>query len=152
MGVAMSDDLHVSLPPRLSELRTLANMVEAFGYTHQIPETKIFVVNLALDELITNAVTYGFENVADPKIDIRLSLDGDALILAIEDNGTPFDPTEDTNPDLTSSLDDRRVGNLGLHFVKTFAARVSYEYSDNMNRLILEHDLKREKRRDLPEM
>ncbi len=43
-GATVSEELHVSLPPRLSELRTLANRVEAFGYTHQIPETKIFIV------------------------------------------------------------------------------------------------------------
>ena len=57
----MFEDLHVTLSPRLSAVRSLSRMVEEFGDANQLPEPKIYMVNLALDELITNAVTYGFE-------------------------------------------------------------------------------------------
>ena len=63
------------------------------------------------------------------------------LILVMEDNGQPFDPMEDTNADVTSSLEERAVGGLGLHLVKSFADRISYEFVEGRNRLTMEHDL-----------
>lgn len=139
----MPEELHVTLSPRLSKLHDLSAMVEEFGDEHQLPVPKIFVINLALDELITNSVTHGsFENASDPKIEVRLKVDHDILILTIEDNGSMFDPTIDTVPDTESSLERREVGGLGLHLVKSFADRVSYEFVGGKNRLTLEHDLK----------
>jgi serine/threonine-protein kinase RsbW len=139
----MSRELHVTTSLRLSEVRDLLTRVEEFGDANQLPVPKVFVVNLALDELITNAVTHGsFENASDPKIEVHLRVDHNVLILTIEDNGTMFDPTIDTVPDTMSSLERREVGGLGLHLVKTFADRVSYEFVGGKNCLTLEHDLK----------
>ena len=138
----MPEELHVTLSPRLSKLHDLSAMVEEFGDEHQLPVPKIFVINLALDELITNSVTHGsFENASDPKIEVRLKVDHDILILTIEDNGSMFDPTIDTVPDTESSLERREVGGLGLHLVKRFADRVSYEFVGGKNRLTLEHTI-----------
>ena len=65
-------ELRVTLPVRLSELRNLAAIVEAFGDENQVPGTKIFAINLELDELITNTVSYGNFGALDPKIEMGL--------------------------------------------------------------------------------
>ena len=65
-------DLHVSLPAKLTEVRNLSAAVEEFGDANQLPLPTVFVINLALDELITNAVTHGTFDVPDPAIDIHL--------------------------------------------------------------------------------
>ena len=63
-------------------------------------------------------------------------------MLTIGDTGQPFDPIQDTNPDLSSPIDERTVGDLGLHPVKEFAGQMKCEYVDGDNRLtLLEHDL-----------
>lgn len=137
----MSDGIHASLPVRLSHVRKFAQDVEAFCATAGVPDAKIFVVNLALDELIANTVMYGFDGVADPEINVDLHLGGNRLVLTLEDNGRPFDPTRDVVPDITSSLMERPVGGLGRHFVKHLADRISYEYVDGRNRVTVEYDL-----------
>ena len=137
----MPDAFHVSMSPRLTELRNLSRMVEEFGDSQGLPEPTVFVINLALDELITNAVTHGFTGVKDPRIDIGLRQDGQMLVLTVEDNGHPFDPTAESEPDLESPLADRQIGGLGLHLVKTFATRIDYRYVDGRNCLTMEHDL-----------
>ena len=139
----MAEELRVTIPARLSEVRELSSMVEAFGDANDLPDPKVFVINLALDELITNTVTHGLEDMADAEIRIRMRVVAGTLILVMEDNGQPFDPTQDTNADVTSSLEERAVGGLGLHLVKSFADRVSYEFVDGRNRLTMEHDLAR---------
>lgn len=137
----MAEELRVTIPARLSEVRELSSMVEAFGYANDLPDPKVFVINLALDELITNTVTHGLEDLADAEIRIRMRVAAGTLILVMEDNGQPFDPTQDTNADVTSSLEERAVGGLGLHLVKSFADRISYEFVEGRNRLTMEHDL-----------
>lgn len=139
----MAEEFDVTIPARLSEVSELSSMVEAFGDAAGLPDPKVFVINLALDELITNTVTHGLDGEADAEIRIRMRVDGGTLILVMDDNGQPFDPTQDTNADVTSTLEERDVGGLGLHLVKTFADRVSYEFVDGRNRLTMEHDLTR---------
>jgi serine/threonine-protein kinase RsbW len=138
----MSNELRVSLPARVSELRDLAAMVEDFGDSNNLPAPKVFAINLELDELITNIVSYGNFGALDPKIEILLRIEHGVLTLTMEDNGKPFDPTFDTEPNTTSPLESREVGGLGLHLVKSFADRVSYEFVEGKNRSTLEHDLK----------
>ncbi|MYD72445.1 MAG: ATP-binding protein [Acidobacteria bacterium] len=135
--------LQVSIMPRVTELQALSRRVEEYGDARGLPEPTVFVINLALDELITNSVMHGFTGVGDPHIDIGLLVEGNSLKLTVKDNGAPFDPTADTDPDLDSSLEDRRIGGLGLHLVKSFANRIHYEYVDGQNCLTLEHDLQR---------
>jgi anti-sigma regulatory factor (Ser/Thr protein kinase) len=139
----MPEELNVTIPARLSEVRELSSLVEAFGDANRLPDPKVFVINLALDELITNTVTHGLEDMADAEIHIRMRVHANTLILVMEDNGQPFDPTQDTDADVTSSLEERAIGGLGLHLVKTFADRVSYEFVEGRNRLTMEHDLTR---------
>ena len=141
--ITMSNELRVELPARLSVLHSLAKMVEDFGDAHKLPPAKVFTVNLELDELISNTVIHGtFEDGVDPKIDVHLKVECGILILTVEDNGAMFDPTKDTEAQISTPLETRQVGGLGLHLVKELSDRVSYDFVDGKNRLTLEHDLK----------
>ncbi len=137
----MADELQLSIPARLSEVHELAARVEEFGDTHGLPDPKVYVINLVLDELITNVVMHGFGGVREPEIRITLRMAAGALVLSVEDNGQPFDPTRDSEPDVSSPLPSRPIGGLGLHLVKNFADRLSYEFAGGWNRVTLEHDL-----------
>lgn len=139
----MADPLRVSMPARLSEVRELSSMVEAFGDAHGLPDPKVFVINLALDELITNIVMHGLEDAGAVRIDITLQVEEGTLSLVVEDNGNPFDPTRDAEPDTSSALQERPIGGLGLHLVKSFADRIAYDFVDGKNRLTVEHKLAR---------
>ena len=137
----LKDELRISLaPPRLSALRNVSRMVEAFGAANRLAESRVYMLNLALDELITNSVHYGFDGVAEPTIEITLWVSGRLLVLTITDNGRPFDPTQKARPDLSASLEERPPGGLGLHLVRTFADRVTYQFTEGRNRLTLEHN------------
>lgn len=137
----MPGEFHVSLPAKLSAVRGLAEMVEEFGDVNSLSPNKVYMINLALEELITNTVSYGLDGVADPEIGIGMHVRDGVLAVTVVDNGHPFDPTQDTNPDLSSSIEERPIGGLGLHLVKVFADRIAYEYAEGRNCLTLEHDL-----------
>ena len=55
----------------------------------------------------------------------------------MSDNGAAFDPLSVPAPDLTTSLDERAVGGLGLHLVRNLMDRVSYSRAGERNQLTL---------------
>ena len=137
----MMDELHASLSPRLSAAWSLSQMVEEFGDANQLPDRQIGRINLALDELNTDTMRYGLRGVARPKIESTRRVSPTSLVLTCEDNGQDFDPTRDTKSDLSSAVNERSIGDPGLHLIKTFTNHVQFEYVDGKNRLTLEYDL-----------
>ena len=131
----------VDLPPELSAaLSVLAEAVEEFTAAESLSVEVSGKLNLVLDELITNSISYGLQAVAEPRLELRLSTaEGrDVLEAVLEDNGAAFDPfNEAPVPDTTLELDERPIGGLGVMFVKQFTESASYERLEGLNRITL---------------
>ena len=131
----------VHLPPELSAaLSVLAEAVEEFAAAESLSSGVSGKLNLVLDELITNSINYGLQDVAEPHLALRLaSADGrDVLEAVLEDNGSAFDPfNEAPVPDTTLELDERPIGGLGVMFVKQFTESAGYERVNGLNRITL---------------
>lgn len=131
----------VHLPAELSAaLRMLEEAVEAFAAAESLSSGMSGKLNLVLDELITNSIHYGLQDVAEPRLELRLaSAEGrDVLEAVLEDNGPAFDPfSEAPVPDTTLELDERPIGGLGVMFVRQFTESAGYERIDGLNRITL---------------
>lgn len=136
----MINELRFSLAPELDDIGNLFRMVETFGEANSVPEPKVYVVNLMLDELVTNLVMHGSSSSSALTADIRLRVDRGGITLVLEDDGQPFDPTGAEAPDVDAALEDRQIGKLGLHFVKSLADRVQYRLEEGRNRLTINVD------------
>lgn len=130
-------DLEIGLDR--NEPRRAVEEFEQFALEHDVPMGLTFKFQLALDELLTNIVSYAFEeNTPGPVITLALRLKDDKLEARLEDNGRPFNPLRDAPaPDLDLSAEDRRVGGLGIHLTKAFVHALNYERADGWNRLYL---------------
>ena len=133
----MQDELVIELKGQLTEIARLAGQVEAFGSRNHVPDTAIGHINLALDELITNTISYGVVDAPSHRIKVTLRLDHGALSVELLDNGRPFSPFQAGDPDLTRSLEDRAIGGLGLYFVRKLMDHVDYEHVNGHNRVTL---------------
>lgn len=107
---------------------------------HLAPEV-VADVQVALDEVLTNIVEYAYTDDAEHAIRIRLSVLDDLIEAMIEDDGVPFNPLASAAPDTSAQLRERRVGGLGLHFVKNLMDEVSYDRVDDRNRLVIRKKL-----------
>ena len=125
------------LASELSEIRRLALAVERFAARHGIPDKVAHHLNLAADELITNAITHG--GAADGhRIMVTLRRDPDRMTLEISHHGVAFDPTNEVaSPDPTAAIEDRPIGGLGVYFAKTLLDGLSYVRRGGANRLTL---------------
>ena len=140
----ITGNLDVNLSARLTELQDLAAMVETFGEAQELPNRTTFIINLALEELVTNTLLHGsFADGEEPLIEIGLRVERNVVVVSMNTNGGRFDPTEDTSPDTSSGLDRRSVGGLGLHLIKSQADGISYVWDERtrINRLKLEYNL-----------
>lgn len=134
-----TDEMRMELSPRLSALTSLGEVIEDFGRSNDIPDAAIFCVNLEIDELMTNYVAYALRKVRQPRMHVILRAFPGRLVLIVEDNGPAFNPLDVPEADLTSGIDDRQVGGMGLHLVRKYADRIGYQCIDNRNILTLEH-------------
>ena len=132
--------VEIYLVPDLSSLATLADIIERFGAVNALSDAVQNRLNLMLDELITNSITYGLTKIPDPELRLRLHVAEGAVVAQIEDNGTAFNPFEEApEPDPTLGLEERPIGGLGVFLVKQFADSTAYERVDGRNRITLRH-------------
>jgi anti-sigma regulatory factor (Ser/Thr protein kinase) len=94
-------------------------------------------VNLALDELVTNAILYAFEDTTDQELCVRVAVVGAELHGELADEGREFNPLEVPAPDLDAPLHERQLGGLGLHLVRSLMDRLDYRRVGSKNVLSL---------------
>ena len=121
----------------LSELEPLCRHLNKFGQDAGLSEACITDVNICLDELFTNIVSYGFEDDLEHIIRFTMDLDNRVLTLTIEDEGIPFNPLEKKAPEVPVDLIDVRIGGLGIHIVRKLMDDVRYKRKQGKNKLTL---------------
>jgi serine/threonine-protein kinase RsbW len=129
--------LAFELKNNLAELSTLCEKLERIGDELGLSRRCLFEINLALDELFTNIISYGFADRSEHIIQVCVSADDNLLTVVVEDDGLPFNPVERQSPDLSRDLEDCKVGGLGIHLVKNLVDEVSYRRSGDKNVLTL---------------
>lgn len=121
----------------LSEIARAAGLVEAFGREHGLPARVLFDANLSVDEVLTNVISYGYDDDFEHTIEVRLALVPGGLRIEVEDDGRPFDPLAAPLPDLTAPIDERPIGGLGLCLVRKLMSSLAYERRDGRNVLTM---------------
>ena len=133
----------IDLSVDLSELDRLTGAVDAFCDERDVPPQFAMQLNLVLEELFTNTVSYGYDgrDRAGQPIRVTLSVANDAVLAEISDGGRPFDPLQVPPPDLTSDVDERAVGGLGVHFLRTLMSDLNYVRRNERNHLTFTKNL-----------
>jgi sigma-B regulation protein RsbU (phosphoserine phosphatase) len=131
----------LELKNELSELAKLNHTLAEFGQRHQLPEAVLFAIKLTLEEIVTNAISHNFTDEREHRISIRLTLEQSVLRAEVEDDGRPFNPLEIPAPDPKQPLEERPVGGLGIHLVRTLMDEVAYRRQNSRNVLVLKKEI-----------
>ena len=133
----MSAKLSLRMGFEAADLPRIQAAIGEFSREQDWPPDIEFQVDLVLEELVLNVVNHGSAGGAG-EIAIELLSDAEAVTIEIIDEGKPFDPLTDApDPDTESSIEDRAVGGLGIHLVRTMMDEVSYRREENRNHMIL---------------
>ena len=129
--------LSLSIKTDVSELERIFAAVDELGRQHDWPADFIFRINLVIEEVAMNCITYcRLEGVSD--FEIRIAPENDILTIEIIDAGRPFNPLTDApEADTDSDIEDRPVGGLGIHLVRTMTDEMRYRREEDRNHLEL---------------
>jgi anti-sigma regulatory factor (Ser/Thr protein kinase) len=116
----------------VENLPAVTSFVEACAERRGLRSQAKFGLLLALEEAFVNICHYAYPEHSGTA-DITCETDGDLFVLEIADHGHPFDVLSLPEPDITADLMHRKVGGLGVHFIRTVSNSVSYRREDDRN-------------------
>jgi serine/threonine-protein kinase RsbW len=120
----------------LAELERLAVWIEGWAI-RDLSASMSFAVQVCLEEAVANIIMYSTTTDNRLKIVVEVERGDQTLVARIEDNGSAFDPTQVPRPPVPASLTEAKVGNLGIHLMRSFASGMDYERRDSRNRLTI---------------
>ncbi|MCU0633074.1 MAG: ATP-binding protein [Methanolinea sp.] len=126
----------ITVPATLEHLATLTVTVTDLLREHGIPEKNVFEVDLAVDEACTNVIRYAY-GAGQGEVTVECTVTPDEVEVCISDHGHRFDPLAVETPDLTGGVEDRPIGGLGVHLIRSLMDRVTYEYREGKNILCM---------------
>lgn len=91
-------------------------------------------IDIAIDELFGNIAHYAYNPEIGPAtVRVEVLQDPLAVVVSFIDNGIPYDPLANEDPDVALSAEDREIGGLGIYMVKKSMDEITYEYKDGQN-------------------
>jgi len=111
----------------------VSSCARALGYDAE----RIGELELIMEEILVNIIKYAYSGREPGDVTISCSEDGGNLVMEISDSGIPFDLLAAADPDVTTGIDERSVGGLGIYLIKKLADDVKYQREENRNRVTL---------------
>ena len=95
-------------------------------------------LNLAIEEAATNAIMYAYPQGTEGNIELGAKVEeGERIIFTLADKGRYFDPTAVPEADISASVEDRPIGGLGIHLVRSIMDSISYKRLEGKNVLTM---------------
>lgn len=122
----------------IKQIPTLAEWIGGLD----IPNELSMPVNLALEEVVSNVMLYAYPN-KNGQVFVEFARNEmpdpqhPTLIFTVTDGGIPFDPTSQAEADITSSVENRKIGGLGIHLVRQLMDEIHYSREEGKNILTL---------------
>jgi anti-sigma regulatory factor (Ser/Thr protein kinase) len=129
----MADAFSIRIGNDLSELKRLNESVMRYLEPYEISPEGVHTTELALEEMITNIIKYGFDDPARHEIGVTVHVTESHVELRLEDDGHEFNPLEQGKPNLKNGLDHRPIGGLGIFLVRQTLDAMDYQRRDDRN-------------------
>jgi serine/threonine-protein kinase RsbW len=120
----------------MAELANLHDSLERIGAELGVPGKPLMQLQVALDEIASNVIKYGWPDGGNHKLCVRITGQQGRIEVQIVDDGREFDPRLAPPPE-PQPAGRRRPGGLGIHLVKQLVDRVEYERVGGRNRTVM---------------
>jgi anti-sigma regulatory factor (Ser/Thr protein kinase) len=129
----VDDLLTLKVVNDLAALPQLADELEAFCAARTIPSRIVHRFILALEEVLTNVIAYAFPGDGRREIDVRIAWRDGSLHATVSDDGVAFNPLTRPAPDLRAPVEQRQIGGLGIHLLRTLSETADYRRDGDRN-------------------
>lgn len=128
---------HLTLVNDIRQISLLGGFVDRIREDNDLDPGLASRVNLALEEAVTNVIMYAYPEGSKEKISLDAVREGNTLRFTLADRGRVFDPTAAPKANISASVEDRPIGGLGIHLVRTIMDRVTYRRAEGKNVLTM---------------
>lgn len=112
--------------------------IENFCKDNNVDSAATYSLNLCIDEIFTNIVTYGYKNDDTKEVEIELVKKDAEVVAKIRDYAPEFNPlTEAESPNISADIDERDIGGLGIFFLSKNMDSLTYSSRDGVNELVM---------------
>jgi anti-sigma regulatory factor (Ser/Thr protein kinase) len=122
---------------QVGELPALAGKIDKLAEEWELSSALTMNVNLVIEEAVSNIIFYAFPDKNKHEIKISISADNKILTIKIADEGIPFNPLEQKQPDINLPAEERPVGGLGIFLMSQIMDKMQYSRKGNENILTL---------------
>jgi serine/threonine-protein kinase RsbW len=115
---------HLSIGSRFENIELVQVVLKNALLRLGIDEDKRHWIDLAVREAVANAIKHGNEQNPDKKVLVDLAVEGEELVIRVQDEGTGFDP--DHIPDPLDPGNILRSTGRGIFYMKNFMDEINY--------------------------
>jgi anti-sigma regulatory factor (Ser/Thr protein kinase) len=114
------------------------SLIDEFGEAAGLGREDRHKLTLIVEELFTNTVTHGHHGDSDAPVQISLEVTDMGVELTYEDSAPQYDPVAASRrTDIESSINERRVGGLGVFLTISLTNGAVYRFVEGRNRISL---------------
>ncbi len=134
-----NNEKYVDIRNKVDDILKVESFIEQLCDEWGIKFGEMHKINLAMEEVISNIINYGYNDEEEHIINIKASFSKDVLKITIEDDAKAFNPLDHKDTDnMDKPIEEREIGGLGIFFIKKMMDRVEYRHESNHNILIIE--------------
>jgi serine/threonine-protein kinase RsbW len=127
----------IALQAKLEQLPDLERWVTMLAADYRLPPALVHRIDLCLSEVMTNLIGYGYPDGGVGTVSIRFWRLPKQIVVRIDDDGVPFDPTSYVPSGLPGSLEDATLGGRGIRLMRHFADELHHLRQGSANQLTL---------------
>ena len=124
-----------SFPADKKEVGRVVDFINGFLEKKDMNSKIISQIDITVDEICSNIFNYAYKDKKGQVL-VEISYKDNAVTIRFVDTGVKFNPLEKEDPDVNLSLQERKVGGLGIYLVKQLMDDVKYEYSPKKENIL----------------
>ncbi len=137
----MAEQLTLQFQSRMDSVASASDAVSRWLAERAASEEVQYFARFAVEELATNCIKYGYDDMNEHTLEVSLSLSEDGFVLTFADDGRAFNPLLVPDPDFSPTLEDRRIGGWGLYLLRQMSRDMQYVRLDGKNIVTLHKGL-----------
>lgn len=118
----------ITVPATLESLARISDFISDATTRVGLDDHAAWQVQLAVDEAATNIIQHGYSPDQVGDIDLSWRVDGVQFAITLCDRGRRFNPADVPAPDISSPLEERQPGGLGIYLMGRLMDSVRFEY------------------------
>ena len=126
----------LTIPATLDSLAAISDFITDGTMRAGLDDRAAWQVQLAVDEAATNIIQHGYHDTSRGDIELAWRLDGDEFVVTLRDHGRSFKPEDVPAPDVTSPLEERQAGGLGLFIMGRLMDSVTFTFDEQHGNLL----------------